>query len=281
MTEAGASTTVLSSALTLVGSGVATALVSYFLGRAKSKAEMEKMKAETEKTRAEMEKIKPDTEKTKAEMEKVKAETEKTKAEMEKMKAETEKTKLEMQALTTTVSDLAVASERTLFDGTETSDYGFTVRGSPGFIWGKDGKPASARGEGELVIEDGMMNVKRTNTDGRFELWFEHYSVGENNNSTVIPKNELMSGDRKLRVSCEAKAAGAKHTLRFLIRNPWTGDRLFSDTRKVEGNEWKKLEVYLKFDPAQDVIFRMDDEGVSAAPSSVQIRKVVITERIG
>ena len=230
----------LTAILTFLGGGVGTALVSHFLGRRKAAAEVDKIRAETNKIN------------------------------------------LEVQKLSSTVKALSAASEQILLDGSKGLD-GFSVKGQSGRFWKGNGKDATApnpMGEGELLFEsDGVLNIRRANTVGRYELLFRQFTVGDEVKD-VIPKNEAMSGKRKIRVSCEAKTVGGSHTLRFVIRNPLTKQRFAESSKTVNGNEWTKLDVFLLCNPAHDVHLRVDDEEVSIAPSSVQLRKVVIAERI-
>ena len=70
-----------------------------------------------------------------------------------------------------------------------------------------------------MQLREGIVNVQRRNTDGRYEIWLQQYSYGGSEVSE-IPGNDLITGKRKIRVSCEAKVVGGSHVLRFiLIRN--------------------------------------------------------------
>jgi hypothetical protein len=223
----------------LVG-GTGVALLSNFLNKRKTNAEIQKLQADAEKSRAESEKI-----------------------------------KAEIATVTYTIS---ASPEEILIDGRSTID-GFDVKGSGGKFWGNNSQPITPEGQGYLKFEDGgVLNVQRTNTDGRFELLFQRY-IYKSGEHPLIPKDDLISGKRKLRVSCEAKSAGADHTLRFMIRDPVTKQRLAEDRVKVTTNQWTSLQVYLSADPNVDSQFRIDDEEVSKAPSSVQIRNIVLTQR--
>lgn len=207
----------------------------------------------------------------------------KTEAETEKTRAETEKLRIEIRNLSETVSyTLPQVRERVIFDGRGRID-GFDVRGSGGSFWkgkGADARPTTPAGEGSLTLQDGgVMNVQRTNTEGRYELLLLQYAL-DGKNSALIPKDETIGGRRKLRIACEAKAIGAEHTLRFLVREPASGLRLAEDKRIVSGNEWTAIEVFLQVDPAVACQVRIDDESVSAVPSSLQLRNLLVAERL-
>jgi hypothetical protein len=64
-------------------------------------------------------------------------------------------------------------------------------------------------------------------------------------NQAIIPKDELIPGSRRLRVSCEAKAVGGDRTLRFVIRNPATGSIPAEDRITVRSNEWARFQLFL------------------------------------
>jgi hypothetical protein len=205
----------------------------------------------------------------------------KTEAEVKKMIAETDKIYAEIKNLPAAVSySLSDSNEQIIFDGTEKID-GHDVKGKEGQFWtgrGKEAKSISEKGQGILKFEGGVLNLHRTNKEGRFELFLQRYIYNGTEHS-AIPIDELISGKRKLRVSCEAKAIGAEHTLRFVFRNPKTGFRFSDEFVKVAGNEWTAYQVYLQSDPTQEAELRIDDENVSVVPSSVQIRKLVVAER--
>lgn len=211
---------------------------------------------------------------------KVEAETEKTRAETEKLRAETEKLRSELRTLSETVATSLPLREQILLDGRDHLD-SFDIRGQGGSLYkridGED-RAITPRGEGALTIEHGgILNIQRSNTDGRFELWVQRILYRGQEHS-VLPKNELIAGRRKIRIACEAKVIGGEHSLRFIIRAP-SGARFSDATKRLARNEWTPIEVALHADPSQDAQIRIDDEDVSAAPSSVQIRKLLIVER--
>jgi hypothetical protein len=210
---------------------------------------------------------------------KTEADIQKVQAEAQKMRAETDKILAEIRSVSADVRyTLAAPTEDVLFDGTSRID-GFDVKGAEGNFW-KGTEAISAKGRGELTFEnDAVLNVRRDNIEGRFELFFQRYMYKGEEHS-MIPKDYTTSGKRKLRVSCEAKVVGGEHTLRFLVRDPSSARRLAEDRICVKSNDWTKFQVYLATDPSADAQLRVDDEDVSRAPSSVQIRNVVLAQRI-
>jgi hypothetical protein len=230
---------IITGVISVFGSG----LLNYFVNRRKTQAEIQKVQAEAQKTRA-----------------------------------ETDKILTEIKTVSANVSySLAAPAEEILFDGSGRID-GFDVRGSEGNFW-KGSEPTSPKGRGELRFEDGgVLNIHRDNTEGRFELLFQRYNYKGEEHS-VIPKDFTTSGKRKLRVSCEAKAISAEHMLRFVLREPTSARRLAEERICVKSIDWTKFQVYLPADPSLDAQLRIDDEDVSRAPSSVQIRNVVLAQR--
>lgn len=240
--------TVIAALISAFIGGVSAAVVTFLLNRKKMQAETEKLIVDTEKTRLEAEKMRG-----------------------------------EMKTLVETVNySLPAAKEQVVFDSRQGID-GFDVKGFEGNFWigqGKDARPASPKGEGSLRIEEGgVLNIQRTNTEGRFEVLLQQY-LYDGKKHALIPKNELIGGRRKLRIGCEAKTIGADHLLRFIVRDPVTYQRLADDVKRIDGNDWTPIEVFLQVDPTIDVQVRIDDEAVSAVPSSVQLRNLVVAERI-
>ena len=204
----------------------------------------------------------------------------KTVAEIQKLQAETQKINVEVRNLSTTVDSLSDAAEQIIFDGRVGVD-GFSFKGAEAQHWtgrGENARAISPIGRGTLKFEEGkILNIQRTNTDGRYELYLLRY-LYQGREYPTLPKNELISGSRRIRINCEAKSVNSQHTLRFILRTK-DGQRLAESAVQVNENVWGIFEVYLTCDPTQECQFRIDDENVSAAPSSVQIRNLVVAER--
>jgi hypothetical protein len=98
---------------------------------------------------------------------------------------------------------------------------------------------------------------------------------------TEVPKNDLIAGGRKVRISCEAKVVGASHTLRFVIKegeNDKTYYTLAEESSPVTEDVWTPIQCYVVFSAAFDFWLKIEDRDVSEAPSSVQIRNLVVAE---
>jgi hypothetical protein len=211
---------------------------------------------------------------------KTQVEIQKIQAEAEKTRAETEKILAEVKSVSAAVYNLAGSPEEILLDGSKHLD-GFDIKGNEGTLWtgGDDNRPTGEKARGEVRFEEGgIVNIQRRNTEGRYELWFQRY-VYKGKEHSVIPKDVLISGMRKLRVGGEAKAIDGTHELRFVVRRPGVGGIIDQERISVESNEWTNFQIFLQADPAQDCVLRIDDQAVSSAPSSVQIRNIVLARR--
>ena len=160
-------------------------------------------------------------------------------------------------------------------------DIGFDFHGSKAQLWehidGAD-RPISDYGLGHLSFDNGVLNIQRSNTEGRYEIWLQSY-VFDNQTLPSISRNDLISGQRGIRISFEAKAVGASHTLRVLLKNEKANRWLANDSRTISSNSWAPVKMYFQIPPNEECRLRIDDLDVSSAPSSVQIRNFVLAER--
>ncbi len=204
----------------------------------------------------------------------------KTAAEIEKLQAEAELTRAQAKQITENFNnlsdkvsyklpDVAHSNETILYDSDNSDAFDFRV-------------VKVDHAEGDLTVKDGILYINRTNTGGTLQIWLENYFYAGRPHQRVLPKNENISGDRKLRVSCEVKAVNGEHTLLFVIKaeNAPSGVHLADKRQRVTNNEWISLDAYFRVSPGQNCYFRIDDRSVSAPNSSVQIRKLVLAERI-
>jgi hypothetical protein len=71
---------------------------------------------------------------------------------------------------------------------------------------------------------------------------------------------------------------GGEHTLRFVAKDLTSKKWADTKTRKITATAWAAVDVYLQAPSTTDLLFRIDDESVAVAPSSVFIRALGITE---
>jgi hypothetical protein len=218
----------------------------------------------------------------------------KMEAEIGKLEAETEKIRAETKVIVSSVENLSATvdykldhtAEEVIYDSSKRFDP-YDFRGVEGQFWNvKEKRFTGPKGTGMLLIEEDMavkggmvLNIKRTNTEGRYEVWLQKFFY-HGREKEVIPANQQIAGKRKLRVSCEAKVFDGEHSLRFVLKNEKSGQWLADSKVQVTRKEWAVIDLYFQVSPEANTQLRIDNEEVSKAPSSVQIRRLKIAERI-
>lgn len=208
----------------------------------------------------------------------------KTEAEIKKLEAEAEKIKAETNNLSATVQyQLSSTKERVIYDSVQFGEP-YDFKGVESQMWNlEENRHMGETGLGELNIETGkdgiVLNVERKNTGGRYEIWLYKYRY-DNQEKEYIPSNHLISGTRKIHVSCQVKAVNGEHTIIFILRDKETRHWLASNKITTKGNEWTTIDRYFQIPPTADVHFRIDLQEPSTVPSSVQIRKLIIAEKV-
>jgi hypothetical protein len=208
---------------------------------------------------------------------KTQAETAKLKAEAEKIKAEADKIRVEVAKLSNTVVQIRSANERIIYDGNEgISGYDVEVEGKYHF---KDGAIVAETVEG-------------------FKLRLLKY-ICDGQEREFLAANNLHEGDRRIRVSCEAKVTGGYCNLTFALIGYPTGLAIGQWIR-VAKNEWTAIELYFRYPFHRDCQLSMkanSDEKIatvfgdvqenphqqnslSYGTTSIQLRKLVMAERL-
>lgn len=203
----------------------------------------------------------------------------KTAAEIEKLQAEAELTRAQAKQLTENLNNLSDKVGYKLPEATQANEtilYTSDVSDSFDFRVAK-----IDNADGEVDVKEGIIYIRRANTQGTLQVWLDSYKYPGTPPQRILLKNEDISGDRKLRVSCEIKAVGGEHTLLFILKgeNDPNGLHMAEKRHRVTNNEWTRLEAYFRVSAAKNCHLRIDDRSVSAAGSSVQIRKLVLAER--
>lgn len=148
----------------------------------------------------------------------------------------------------------------------------------PGQLWRKNGQYPTTKGEGTVRIEDGVLTLQRSNTDERYELWLETY-LYKGSEHKRIPKDELISGNRQIHVTCEAKAS-CDHTLRFTLRNFLDVDgTVLAKEVQITSNRWKLIDMTFTIPPHEEIQLSIFDQDVSKAPSTIQVRNLVVAQK--
>lgn len=210
---------------------------------------------------------------------KTQAEADKLEAEAEKTRAETAKLLAELKRFSSTVQEanynLNASKETVIYDSSAGSDLtDFKGEGARLPVEPKD-RPKAA---GKLRVEDGILIVERSNTAGRFEVTLLKYSYGGVVRD-YLPKNDLLSGKRIFRLRCEAKVTGGSHMANLNVRARQSNDRLDTYEETLDQNEWTPITAIFRIAPNEDCYLRIDDQKVSQANSSLQIRNLVLVEK--
>ena len=201
----------------------------------------------------------------------------KTLAEIKFIEAQAEKIQRELNVVN---FKIAGSTERVIYDSSG-RDVGFDFQGSQAQIWQRiDGvdKAISGHGLGRLALDNGVLSIERSNTEGRFEVWLKTYFF-DGQAAPSITRSDLISGERAIRISFEAKAVGASHTLRVLLKNEKTDKWLAEESHIISTNAWTPIKIYFQISPAEECRLRIDDLDVTSTPSSVQIRSFAVVER--
>jgi hypothetical protein len=200
----------------------------------------------------------------------------KTLAEAKRIKNEAEKLSIEMEELRSAAVENVSQAASFAASATEAvvlydSRSGFEI-----FDFRQEREDGA---EAVVTSKDGTLNIERRNTEGRFLLWLESYTVS-GNRVKLLPRREDVDGQRKIRVQCQVRAASAEHTvlLRIVAKDALTGDHLARWRERVRPTEWVTIDWYLQIPAGEDSFFRIEDRS-AAKPSDIQIRNLVITER--
>jgi hypothetical protein len=198
--------------------------------------------------------------KTEAETLKLRAETEKVKAEADKIKAESKK----LSASLVEANYYAVTvDERILYDGRSGIE-GYDIR-------------AVGAGKNFHEIRNGVLIVRRTSDQRVYQIHLRKY-VYEKREREYLPRNGLLTGPRKLRVSCEVKIVQGYHSLLFAITSVPQDQLLDRNEVVVDRSEWTEVDLYFKFPAHYDCILQIVDLPKSQ-PGSLFLRKLVLAER--
>ena len=154
----------------------------------------------------------------------------------------------------------------------------FNIETQQAKIW-LDNKEVGEQAVGKLDIKNGVLNLKRTNTDGRFIIRILEY---HNNHiaGKFIKSNINLEGDRRILVSFKAKIIGGPHAIRVICTKKdshlWVHGANFKFL--IESKDYQDFNQILKVPASEDFNIRMEDIEVEHAQSSVQIRDFTVKE---
>ena len=131
---------------------------------------------------------------------------------------------------------------------------------------------------GNLIVEDGIINLTRQNIDGRYQIWLEKYIYPEGVRK-YLRKDLSVSGARKIRVMCEAKVARGNHKLEFVFISRETRKYTSRSKVVVDQSDWRQIDIVIELPLSEDYSFRITDYRVSEK-GSVQIRNLILAEEV-
>ncbi len=132
-------------------------------------------------------------------------------------------------------------------------------------------------GEGSHGIVGNVITINRTNTAGRYELYLKHFVFdGKEHGSIPASTN---GATRTLCLRCEVKRDAGSHILRFVFKGEASNEVLDEKDYVVFNPDWQVMEVFFTVPSSENCLFRIDDLGVMPAPSTVQIRNLVLFEK--
>ncbi|MCK6568530.1 MAG: hypothetical protein L6Q45_12675 [Anaerolineales bacterium] len=181
------------------------------------------------------------------------AEAKKFLAETEKIKVETEKIRSEIEKINSNI--LSASQEKIIYDGTKGIN-GYDITNSLG-----------------CNTKDGVLVFEKLN--GSFYLGKYFY---DNKIHDFLPKNVLISGARKLRVTCEAKVTEGSCRMSFVFRSQDSTGEFATPLRiTVSQANWKNIDLYFRIPAANDSTLQVFLEPESET-GSLQLRNLVLAE---
>ena len=212
---------------------------------------------------------------------KTEAETEKLKAEANNINVQTKKLLVEIDKLNSSVEESnyykkAQAKEIVLYNSKQSMD-------ELDFEGQREKIPDDPRGivaTCSLSVRKGALILQRTNTGSRYLINLHRYSYDEKP-TKVIPRNELLPGERKLHFICEAKVTKGNHTLLLVIKEDsqkgiWLAQKKFPPINNIK--EWIVIEWRVRIPSTGACFFRIDDREVTQNDSSLHLQNLLLTE---
>jgi hypothetical protein len=136
----------------------------------------------------------------------------------------------------------------------------------------------SPKGTGAFRTQGGVLIVERSNAAGRFLIELRKYQFGHDLRE-YLPKNELVSGKRILRLTAEAKSTKGARKVIWVLKQRENGARLAEHAEIVEQNEWRSVDVGLRISPLEDCFLRIEDQDITETNSTLHVRNMVLSEQ--
>ena len=249
--------------------GVLSALVVAIFARKTAAAAATKTLAEADNIRKT----------TVGQVEKVTAEAEKAAADAEKSRAEAEKLRAEAEEIRDRVRNTAASMAFSADEDRILTVFDSRARGFSRF----DVESASwDDAEGDVALAafektDDTLVLRRANQRGTFVLWLRRYGYQGIVNAIPVDSTQTV---RRLRVRCKLRAVDGQHTVVVTLKELAAPQGQYLDTRRhrLVSDIWVAVDEHFEVAMTGDARLRFQDRSVSVAPSSVQIRDLIVTE---
>jgi len=139
-----------------------------------------------------------------------------------------------------------------------------------------------AEGELSVVSSEGERHdcllIGRDNMQGTFVTWLSKY--GYLDGAPAITVGDAAGLKRKFRLRCRVRAHEAEHTLLFTFKMDGApmGHHLGQKRHRITPGAWTDIDDDFEFSFAAKCRMRLEDRSVSAVPSRLEIRNLVVTE---
>lgn len=134
---------------------------------------------------------------------------------------------------------------------------------------------AEGTGSGSHQRMDNLLQINRTNKNGRYELHLKHYVF--DSVTDRIPADATIS-KRHMRITGEVKKTGVSHTVRFVFKGE-SQNVLDEKDYVVFSPEWEPIDLVFTIDAKEASYLRIDDLSVLDVPSGIQIRNLKLIEK--
>jgi hypothetical protein len=124
--------------------------------------------------------------------------------------------------------------------------------------------------------------IDRNNNDGQVVLWLKKYDYI--NSPNVIPRRGPWGTRRTFRIRCKVQAHDAAHTFNLMLKQVGTQRNIYADLKShriTPDTDTLTPPIDDQFNVllTGDCELRLEDRDVSAAPTRLEIRDLIVTER--
>jgi hypothetical protein len=169
-------------------------------------------------------------------------------------------------------------NNRVIFRTQDAMHYHFSGGGEKSWV---DNKAVGEPGEGSHKFENKILEIKRTNTEGKYLIKLLRYlDKNENYNKLYVEKELKHSGHRTINIKFEGYITNGANLIWFVTKKvndtAWIhqANKKFHITAKI----WTKYEDYFIIPVDQDFQIFIDDREVLKSPSSVFIKDLIIED---